>query len=68
MSLITGDMVNRVRNSAIPTSTMLGGFCCSPMAERRKEREMIYRVKEVIITTIEGRSVIRVVRSRFWSV
>ena len=65
---MTGDMVNSVRNRAMPTRTILGGFCCSPMAERRKEKEIMYLVKEVIITTIEGRSVIRVVRSRIWSV
>ena len=48
----------------MPTRTILGGFCCSPMAERRKEKEIMYLVKEVIITTAEGSRVNRVVRNR----
>ena len=56
--------MNKVRNNAIPTSTILGGFCCRPMAERRKEKEITYRVKEVIIMTMEGKSVSRVVIKR----
>jgi len=34
------------------------------MAERRKEKEIMYLVKEVIITTAEGSRVNRVVRNR----
>jgi hypothetical protein len=34
------------------------------MAERRKDREMIYLVKQVIITTRDGRRVIIVVKNR----
>jgi len=34
------------------------------MAERRKEKEITYRVKEVIIMTMEGKSVSRVVIKR----
>ena len=62
--VLTGDMVKRVKNRAIPTRTMLGGFCCRPRAVRRKEKEMMYRVKEVIITTMEGMRVRMVVRNR----
>lgn len=57
-------MVKSVKNSAMPTRTILGGFCCRPIAERRKEKEMMYRVKEVIITTMEGSSINRVVIKR----
>ena len=39
-----------------------------PIAERRKEKEMTYLVKEVIITRSEGRSAIIVVRNRISSV
>ena len=43
---------------------MLGGVCWVPMAVRRKEKEMIYRAKEVIITRSDGSSVIMVVRNK----
>ena len=45
-------MVNRVKNSAMPIKTTLGGVCCVPIAVRRKENETIYLVNEVIITSI----------------
>jgi hypothetical protein len=61
-------MVNNVRNIAIPINTMLGGTCDVPMAERRKEREMIYLVKQVIITKMDGRRAITVVRNRISNV
>ena len=61
-------MVNRVRISAIPISTILGGVCWVPMAVRRKENTTIYRVKEVIMTTIEGRIIMMVVRKSISSV
>jgi hypothetical protein len=61
-------MVNNVRNRAIPINTILGGTCDVPMAERRKDREMIYLVKQVIITTRDGRRVIIVVRNRISNV
>ncbi len=47
-------MTNRVRNRARPTSTLLGGVCCSPIAVRRNESTMTMRVKEVTITRIDG--------------
>ena len=61
-------MVKYVKNSAIPISTMLGGVCCVPIAERKKEKEMTYLVKEVIITSREGRRAITVVRNKISSV
>ena len=66
----TGAMINSVRNSAIPTNTMLGGVCCVPSAERIKENEMIYRLKGVIITSSDGSRVMTVVRkstSNVWT-
>ena len=65
---MTGDMVNSVRKSAMPTNTMFGGFCCKPMAERRNEKEMMYRVNDVIITTMEGSNITSVVMKRICSV
>jgi hypothetical protein len=38
------------------------------MAERRKDREMIYLVKQVIITKMDGRRAIAVVRNRISNV
>jgi hypothetical protein len=64
ISSSTGFMVKSVRNTAMPINTMLGGTCDVPMADRRKDREMIYLVKQVIITTRDGRRVIIVVRNR----
>ena len=55
-----GAIVNRVSTSAIPTSTIFGGACWVPMAVRRKENTTTYRVKEVIITTSDGKSVMTV--------
>ena len=52
----------------MPTSTTLGGLCCVPMAVRRKDREMMYRAKEVIITSREGSRAIMVVRNSTSSV
>ena len=49
---------------ARPTRTILGGFCWVPMAVRRKDREMTYLAKDVIITAREGSRVIMVVRNR----
>ncbi len=60
----TGLMVNSVKNSASPISTTLGGVCCVPIAERRKENVTIYRVKDVVITSREGSKVMAVVRNR----
>ena len=57
-------MVSRVRKMARPTRTILGGFCWVPMAVRRKDREMTYLAKDVIITAREGSRVIMVVRNR----
>ena len=52
----------------MPTSTVLGGVWLVPMAVRRKDREMIYRVNEVVITSREGNRAIIVVRKRISSV
>src|SRR5262245_35263262 len=47
-------MVNRVRNSASPISTMLGGVSCMPSAWRSIDSTMMMRVKAVIATSIDG--------------
>jgi hypothetical protein len=39
-----------------------------PMAERKNEKTMMYRVKEVIMTRIEGSNAINVVRARICNV
>lgn len=47
-------MINSVKNSDKPTSTILGGACAVPMAWRRKPKTMMSRAKEVIIKKTEG--------------
>src|SRR6185437_13962462 len=54
MALIVGDITNRVRNSAMPTSTWLGGVVEVPIAERMKPRTMRIRVKPVTVNRIAG--------------
>ena len=54
----------------VPLIYYLGlfGDCCVPIAERRKESEMMYRPKEVIITTSDGAREISVVINNISSV
>ena len=47
-------MTKTVRNRARPTSTLLGGVCCRPIAVRRNDSTMTIRVNEVTMTRIDG--------------
>src|SRR3989304_554616 len=66
MTVPTGAIEKNVRKSAIPMSTGLGGVCCIPSACRMKASTITIRVKEVIITRIEGASVSTVSSARIW--
>ena len=50
-------MMNSVRKSARPTSTVLGGVCAVPSACRSKDSTMMMRTNEVIISSSDGSSV-----------
>src|SRR4051812_28139164 len=50
-------MTNRLRNSAKPTTTWLGGMACSPRAFLVSESTMTMRVKLVIIMSSAGATV-----------
>ena len=50
----TGCMTKKVRNSASPISTGLGGMPGAPMALRSNDSTMIMRAKAVAITSREG--------------
>src|SRR6202042_488436 len=67
MALIVGDITNRVRNSAIPTRTWLGGVVLVPSAERMKPRTIRIRVKPVTVNRIAGISESPPIRSRICS-
>ena len=47
-------MMNKVRNSEMPTSTLLGGVWPVPRAWRRMDMTMMMRTNEVIISKSEG--------------
>jgi hypothetical protein len=53
----TGDITKKVRNSAKPINTWLGGDEGVPMAERNSDSTMMMRVKPVIINKMAGRKV-----------
>ena len=53
---IVGAITNRVKNSAIPTSTWLGGVLCVPSALRMKPSTIRIRVKPVTVNRIAGTS------------
>ena len=57
-------MTNKVRNSASPISTWLGGDCCRPSAWRRIDSTTRIRVKLVIISSRPGRMVSSPMMSR----
>src|SRR5262245_12674508 len=59
-------MMQKVRKSARPTSTWLGGEVWVPKACRNSERTMMMRVKPVIIRTMAGMNVRLVSSSRVW--
>jgi len=48
-------MMKKVRNSASPSNTWLGGEVCVPIAVRSSANTMMMRVKHVIISTTAGR-------------
>ena len=50
-------MTNRVKNSASPTMTWLGGADWVPRAWRSSESTMMMRVKLVIINSAAGKNV-----------
>ena len=50
----TGCMTKKVRNSASPISTVLGGVPWAPMALRSRDSTMTMRVKAVTITSRLG--------------
>ena len=52
---IVGAITNRVRNSAIPTSTWLGGEVWVPTALRTKLSTIRIRVNPVTVNRIAGR-------------
>src|ERR1700693_4095642 len=52
----TGPMTNSVRNSAMATSTWLGGACCVPSAWRSSDSTITMRVKLVISSSAAGRN------------
>ncbi len=68
MRSTTGDITNRVRKSANPISTWLGGVLPAPMAWRRMPNTITMRVKAVIMRRIAGSMVTAVIRSRTWIV
>ena len=47
-------MTKKVRNSARPISTMLGGVLCVDSALRSNDSTMTMRVNAVIITSSQG--------------
>ena len=47
-------MTKNVRNSASPTSTVLGGVLCAPMADRKSDSTMMIRVNPVTMTSKLG--------------
>src|SRR4051794_31515915 len=51
---MTGAMMNRLRNSARPASTWLGGTPCSPRAFRVNDRTTKILVKLVVISRTAG--------------
>jgi len=61
-------MMKKVRNSARPSNTWLGGEVWVPMAVRSSEKTMMMRVKQVIINSIAGRNDNAVSSSRVWTV
>src|SRR5471032_421838 len=64
MVLNTGDMTKKVKNSARPSKTWLGGAEGVPMALRSSPSTMIIRVKQVIISNAAGINVSEVRNTR----
>jgi len=62
--LMGGAMINKVRKSARPTTTWLGGECIVPIACLNNAKTMTTRVKEVTIMINAGASVRAVRRKR----
>ena len=62
-----GAITNRLRNSAMPTSTWLGGIEGVPSAFRTKPSTMMIRVKLVIMIRIDGARLSTVSSARSWS-
>ena len=60
---MTGDIMKKVRNSASPSSTWLGGADGVPRALRSRPKTMMMRVKLVIISKIAGRKVREVINT-----
>ena len=65
--LIVGAITNSVRNSAIPTSTWLGGVFCVPIAVRMKPSTIRIRLKPVTVNSSAGISVAPPTSSRIWT-
>ena len=59
-------MTKKVRNSARPTSTWLGGDVCVPSACRSSDSTMMMRVNPVIISSAAGMKVSAVSVSSVW--
>ena len=64
---VEGRITKIDRNMASPISTWLGGVFWSPIAWRRIDRTMMIRVKLVIMSRIDGRTVSRLIRINIWS-
>ena len=67
IALIVGIITNSVRNSAIPTSTWLGGVVCVPIAVRMKPSTIRIRLKPVTVNSSAGTSDRPPTSSRIWT-
>ena len=68
MRSTTGAITKKVRNSDRPISTWLGGAWPAPRAWRRMASTITMRVNAVIISRMDGSSVIAVISTRICSV
>ncbi|MOA42444.1 hypothetical protein D3C78_1644920 [compost metagenome] len=60
---MTGDIIKKVRNSAKPSNTWLGGADGVPSAFRSKPKTIMMRVKLVIISKTAGINVREVIKT-----
>jgi hypothetical protein len=67
MALNVGAITNSVRNSAIPTSTWLGGAVGVPRPERMKPSTIRMRVKPVTVNRSAGTSEMPPISSSSWT-
>ena len=60
-------MMKPVRNSARLSSTVLGGVCCVPSAERSSDSTMMMRVKHVVTINMPGAMESTVSSASIWT-